>query len=343
MRKMVLFIAVVLLLVAPIGTLVASGRPEAAPAPAAGSAATPERRLVIYASHPTEMVDFFVRRFQERYPNVEVDLITGGTGELLSRVQAESGRPQGDVMWGGGSHTGGAAPQLFLPYDSPALQGISEEFRDPKGYNAPFDAFTMVIVYNKNLVPENEVPRRWADLADPKWHRRVVHANPAASSSSYAAMVTWLQIGGWEMIENLAKNQIIADSSSAPFTQVGQGENPIGVAYEEGAFRWLPSGQVGIVYPEDGVALLPGGLFIVRNSPNPVNAKLFVDFLLEKEQQEALAREFPGRRPTHRDVQLGDAMTPVSQLNVIPYPEEDAAGMRTEYLGRWREIMIRTR
>ncbi|MEX2445596.1 MAG: extracellular solute-binding protein [Alkalispirochaeta sp.] len=333
MHKVVLSVLAVLVLVS--GMAFAAGAGE--------SASEEEDRLVIYASHPTEMVDYFVEAFQAKYGEVEVELITGGTGELLSRVQAERDRPQGDIMWGGGSHTGGSAPDLFAKYESPALDGISEEFHDPEGYNAPFDAFTMVIVYNTDLVSEDEVPRRWADLADPKWSGQVVHANPAASSSAYAAMNTWLQIGGWDMVEELAENQIIADSSSAPFTQVGQGENPLGVAYEEGAFRWVPSGNVGIVYPEDGVALLPGGLFLIQDGPNPSNAQRFADFVLSKESQEALAREFPGRRPTHREVELHPAMTPVEELNVIEYPVEAASENREEYLNRWREIMIRTR
>ena len=301
-----------------------------------------EDRLVLYASHPTEMIDFFVDRFQQEHA-VEVDLVYGGTGELLARINAEAGRPQADLMWGGGSHTGASAPELFVPYDSDALEGISEEFLDPAGYNAPFDAFTMVIVYNTELVSAEDAPRTWEDLADPRWHRQVVHANPAVSSSSYAAMVTWLEIGGWDLVEALAENQIIAESSSAPFTQVGQGENPVGVAYEEGAFRWLPSGRIEIVYPEDGVALLPGGLFIVRDGPNPNAARAFVDFLLAQEQQEALASEFPGRRPTHRNVALNPAMRTVDELNVIPYPVEEAAANREEWLAQWRQIMIRTR
>lgn len=302
----------------------------------------PEGRLVLYASHPTEMIDFFVKMFQEKY-DVEVDLVYGGTGELLQRIRAEAARPQADILWGGGAHTGASAPELFVPYDSPALEGISEEFLDPAGYNAPFDAFTMVIIYNKDLVSEEEVPRRWADLADPKWRGKVIHANPAVSSSAYAAMVTWLEIGGWELVEALARNQIIAESSSAPFTQVGQGEMPLGVAYEEGAFRWLPTGRVGIVYPEDGVAFLPGGLFLVRNGPNPNAARLFVDFLLSKEAQEALAANFPGRRPTHKEVGLHPSMPAPEELNTIPYPEQEAADRRDEYLARWRQIMIRTR
>jgi len=313
-------------------------------APLFGTAAAQdmESRLVLYASHPTEMIDFFVDRFQQEY-DVEVDLVYGGTGELLARISAEAARPQADLMWGGGSHTGASAPELFLPYDSDALEGISEEFHDPAGYNAPFDAFTMVIVYNTDLVSAEDAPRTWADLADPRWHRQVVHANPAVSSSSYAAMVTWLEIGGWELVEALAQNQIIAESSSAPFTQVGQGENPVGVAYEEGAFRWLPSGRIEIVYPEDGVALLPGGLFIVRDGPNPNAALAFVDFVLAQEQQEGLASEFPGRRPTHKNVALNPAMRTVDELNVIPYPGEEAAANREEWLAQWRQIMIRTR
>lgn len=301
-----------------------------------------EGRLVLYASHPTEMIDFFVKRFEEEY-GVQVDLVYGGTGELLARIRAEANRPQADILWGGGAHTGASAPDLFVPYDSPALDGISEEFLDPMGYNAPFDAFTMVIVYNKDLVSPEEAPRRWSDLTDPKWRGKVIHANPAVSSSAYAAMNMWLKIGGWELVEALARNQIIAESSSAPFTQVGQGEMPIGVAYEEGAFRWVPTGRIEIVYPEDGVAFLPGGLFIVRNGPNPNAARLFVDFLLSKEQQEALAENFPGRRPTHKEVSLHPSMPTVDQLNVFPYPEEEAAENREQYLAIWRQIMIRTR
>lgn len=302
-----------------------------------------EKRMVIYASHPTKLVDYFVERFKEKYGNIEVDLITGGTGELLGRVQAEKNRPQGDIMFGGGSYTGGSAPELFLPYDSPALDGISPAFHDPKGYNAPFDAFTMVIVYNKNLVPEDEVPQRWSDLTDPKWKGRVVHANAAASSSAYAALVTWIEIGGWDLVEALAKNQIIVNSSSIPFTQVGQGENALGVTYEEGAFKWVPSGNVGIVYPKDGMALLPGGLFLIRDGPNPINARLFADFVLAHPQQSVLATEFLGRRPTHKDVKLNPAMVRVDELNLIKYPMEDAISKKKEILAKWKKVMMRTR
>lgn len=299
--------------------------------------------LVLYASHPTEMVDTFVKAFEKENPGVKVELITGGTGDLLGRVKAEKDRPRGDVLWGGSSTTGGSAPEFFVKYDAPVLKDISKELHDPAGYNAPFDAFAMVIVYNKDLVPAAEVPKTWADLADPKWKGKVRFANPSSSSSSYAAMINWKLIGDWALIESLAKNMIIDDSSSAPFTAVAQGEAPLGVAYEEGAYRVQKTGKVGIVYPSDGVIVQPGGLFLIKDGPNAVNARKFADFVLATPQQQVLVDRFTGRRPANTTVKYPEGMPAVSQLKVLPYPIDDAKKNQKEWLARWKEIMIATR
>ena len=299
--------------------------------------------LVLYASHPTAMVDYYVKGFEQQNPGVKVELITGGTGDLLGRVKAEKDRPRGDVLWGGSSTTGGSAPEFFVKYSAPVLKEISNELLDPTGFNAPFDAFAMVIVYNKALVPEAEVPKSWADLGNPKWKGKIRFANPISSSSSYAALVNWKLIGGWEMVERLAKNMIIDESSSAPFTAVAQGEAAIGVAYEEGAYRVLQTGKVGIVYPSDGVVVLPGGMFLIKGGPNAVNAAKFADYVLATPQQQALVDRFPGRRPANVNVKLPAEMPPVSKLKVLAYPTDDARLQQKDWLAKWKEIMIATR
>lgn len=295
--------------------------------------------LVLYTSTPTDQVDFYVKAFEEK-TGIKTEIITGGTGDLLNRVKAEAGRPQGDILWGGSSTTGGSEPDLFVPYTPPEASQIDPAFLDPAGYNAPFDAFTMVIVYNKNLVSAEDAPKTWADLADPKWKGKVRYANPASSSSSYAALVNWKLIGGWEFVEKLVPNFIIDQSSSAPFTAVGQGEAELGVAYEEGAYRYLDSGNVGIVYPADGVVLLPGGLFVIKDGPNPDAAKQFADFMLAVEQEQALVDFFPGRRPSSDLVNLPDVMPPASALNVLEYPTKEAKEKQGEWLAKWQDIMI---
>ena len=312
-------------------------------ASSAASQPAATKALVLYASHPTAMVDYYVKAFEQQNPGTKVELITGGTGDLLGRVKAEKDRPRGDLLWGGSSTTGGSAPELFVKYDAPVLNEISKELVDPTGFNAPFDAFAMVIVYNKDLVPEAEAPKAWTDLGNPKWKGKIRFANPISASSSYAALVNWKLIGGWEMIERLAKNMIIDESSSAPFTAVAQGEAPIGVAYEEGAYRVLKTGKVGIVYPSDGVVVLPGGLFLIKGGPNAANAKKFADFVLATPQQQALVDRFPGRRPANVNVKFPAEMPPVSKLKTLAYPTEDARLQQKDWLARWKEIMIGTR
>lgn len=305
-----------------------------------------EGQLVVYASHPSEMVDHFTNLFSQEY-GVQVTTIQAGTGELLNRIRAERNRPAADVMWGGFADTGASAPDLFEPYASPELANIQPEMIDETGYNTPFAATIMVIMYNKDLVSEEEAPRTWADLADPKWEGKVVHADPSKSSSSLGALTTWLTIYGkgdeaWQLVEDMTRNQAIVLRSSLVFQQVGRGEYPLGVTYEEAAMNYVLAGTGGIVYPEDGSLLQAEGLFIVKDAPNPNAARLFADFVISEEAQNALAEAFPGRRPTRIGAPTHPAMLSPDQLTIIEYDGQWAAENRDEILQRMEDIIIRT-
>lgn len=305
-----------------------------------------EGRLVLYTSHPPDMVDAYAKRFGEKY-GFQVTTVKAGTGELLQRVRAERERPQGDILWGGFADTAMSAPELFQSYRSKELGYIEPGMLDPNGFNSPFVGGTMVIVYNKKLVSAADAPKSWADLKHPKWAKKVIHADPAKSSSAYTAMLTWLIIygkndEGWRFVEELARNQVVVQKSSLVFTQVGNGEFPLGVTYEEGAFRYVLAGSLGMIYPTDGTPNLPDGNVIIKNGPNPKAARLFMDYLLSQEAQERLVRDFPGRRPTRKGVKLHPEMLPPEKFKVIDYDLAWASNTRNENLARWKEILIKT-
>ncbi len=305
-----------------------------------------EKQLVVYASHPSEMVDHFTKEFSEKY-GVRVTTIKAGTGELLNRIRAERGRPAADVMWGGFSDTGSSAPDLFEQYRSPNLANVEPKMIDPAGYNTPFGASTMVIMYNKRLVAADKAPKTWADLAKPEWKGKVVHTDPSKSSSSLAALTTWLQIYGkgdaaWKLTEEMTRNQSIVIRSSLVFQQVGRGEYPVGITYEEGAFSYVLAGTAGIVYPADGTLLQPEGMFIVKGGPSPKAARLFADYLLTVDAQTQLAEKFPGRRPTVKNIKTHPEMLPPEKFKIIDYDEAWAAQNRKEILDKMQQIIIRT-
>ena len=109
-------------------SLVACGAKEEAPATEAPQAAAPEAapeapaekapedytgNLVVYSPHDADPLNAGVALFQAAYPNINVEVIAAGTGELCQRVVAESENPQGDVLWGGGADTLAAYTDYF--------------------------------------------------------------------------------------------------------------------------------------------------------------------------------------------------------------------------------------
>ena len=79
------------------------------------------------------------------------------------------------------------------------------------------------------------------------------------------------------------KNLVIAGSSSACFKSVQQGEYVVGLTYEDGATN------VAVRYPSNGTSATVFGCGLVKNGPNPENAKAMVDFICSTEGQTALA------------------------------------------------------
>ncbi|WP_029073402.1 extracellular solute-binding protein [Kaistia adipata] len=305
-----------------------------------------EKELVVYASHPSEMVDYFTQEFGKKY-GINVTTVKAGTGELLNRIKAEKDRPGADVLWGGFADTGASAPDLFAPYASPELAAIEPAMIDSKGYNTPFAASLMVLMANREQVKPEDAPKKWTDLTDPKWKGKVVHADPSKSSSSLAALNTWLMIYGrgdeaWKLVEDMTANMNIVLKSSLVFQQVGRGEYPLGVTYEEAAFNYVLADSADIIYPEDGTLAQPEGMFIVKDSPNPKAAKLFADYLLSEEAQKQLVEHFPGRRPTRKGVANHPQMKPLSEIKIIDYDSDWASAERADILAKMQKIIVKT-
>ena len=56
-------------------------------------------KLVIYNAGTPEMGDDLVRAFKAKYRDIDVEVIRLGSGEVITRVQAEARRPQGDITF----------------------------------------------------------------------------------------------------------------------------------------------------------------------------------------------------------------------------------------------------
>ena len=308
------------------------------------SAALADGSLVVYSPHDADPLNAGVAMFQAAYPDIDVQVIAAGTGELCQRIVAESENPQGDVLWGGGADTLAGYVDYFDAYVCANDDVIGDAYKDADDMWIGESPLPMVFIYNKNLIAEEDVPKTWDDLCNEALKGKIAYASPAKSGSADTQLCTMLFSKdtideGWELVFNFIKNLDgkVQDSSGNCHKLVASGEYAVGVTIEKSAVLYNDNPDIAYVYPEKNSAV-PDGVALIKNCPNPDNAKLFIDFVTGLECQTAQNADW-ARRPVRSD------LTPVGlvgldTLDLGNYDFAYAAKNKAEIVEKWNDLTI---
>ena len=304
--------------------------------------------LTIYSPHDQDPLNAGVTGFEALYPNVKVNVVADGTGNLLNRIKAESAAPEADILWGGGADSLAAYKDYFQPYKPSCIDLI-----DPSLYDGDYlwigeSPLPMVFLVNTDLVAEEDIPKSWKDLADPKWEGKIAMADPASSGSAYTQLNTILMIygqadddyaAGWDMVRSMMKNLVIQSGSSGAHKNVDSGEYPIGITLEKAAVQYdLEGGHLKMIYPEDGTSAVPDGIAIVKNCKNLELAQLFVEYALSADTQAAQNKDF-GRRPIRSDV-TPVGLNPLGDITLMNYNFDYAGANKADIVEKWQDAVV---
>ena len=304
--------------------------------------------VVVYSPHDADPLNAGVNLFMEKYPNVKVEVVAAGTGELCNRIAAEAANPIADVLWGGGADSLAAFKEYFQPYVCANDEFIGEAYKDPDDLWTGESPLPMVIFYNKELIERDglTIPEAWEDLIDPAWKGKIAYCLPSKSGSAYTQLCTMIlghggKEDGWAFIEQLYDNLDgkIVDSSRKCHKMVADGEFHVGTTIEKSAIQYADDPNVGFVYPSDGTSAVPDGVALVKDCPNEENAKLFIDFVTSKECQEDQSQNW-GRRPVRNDLEVGEGMAKLDDLVLVDYDFDWAANEKESIIERFNDIMV---
>src|SRR5689334_3328243 len=127
--------------------------------------------LNLYSSAISEHMTAVTSAFEKKY-GVKVRLWRGASEDILQRTvtEARGGRFDVDVM-----ET--ASPQiiaidrekLLQPFETPAAVDLMRESIIPGAPWLPSRLIVFTGAYNTNLVKKADLPKRYEDLANPKW------------------------------------------------------------------------------------------------------------------------------------------------------------------------------
>ena len=294
-------------------------------------------RLTIYTSHKEEVYMPIVREFEER-TGIWVDVITGGTNELLERIESQQDNVEADVMFGGGVESLKAYEHCFSPYVVGSSGSIREPHQAEDAVWTPFSALPVVLIYNTKLVSPDKITG-WSSLSDPIFRGRIAFADPAISGSSFTALATQI-LAGKSMDKTLAtlaenlQGKTLSGSGDV-LNAVADGSYLVGITLEETALKYIAAGaDLAMVYPEEGTSCVPDASAIVKGAPHSENAKRFLDFTVSYEVQQMLS-ESSYRRPVRSDIPAGESLLPLQDIVLVDYDIDWACKNRDVILSDW--------
>ena len=279
---------------------------------------------------------------------IKVEYVEISTGKALAQLQAENGNTTADIWFGGGVDSYISATDLgyLEQYVSPEAEAINPAYSDADGYWTGLALVPAGFLVNNDALAEKnlEAPKTWEDLADPKYKGEIIMASPAISGTQYAILNGTIQAygeeKGWEVWKGINENvDFYAQGGGEPGPKCAAGEFGIAVlAMTGGTFAMEAEYPVTAVYPEDMIPWTPAPIAIFKNSQNKDAAKVFVDYFLSKEGQEAL-READARIMARGDVAIPEAIGTVDTEKLIDQDVLLFGSQREALLEKWAAMV----
>lgn len=297
--------------------------------------------VVLYSSNSVDAINAVTEEFNKKYPDIKINAVRGSTGAMMQRIKAEAGAPKADIFWSGGFAVLGLYEDYFAPYKSPEAAGIAANYKSPKDLWLGTNAHVMVIMVNKRALKGDPMPKTWSDLANARWKDRLVVSDPEKTSSSLATLWGINETIGAEPLKGIAKNATIVNTASQVYDGVAKGEFAVGMTMEYAAQEYVAGGNkdIEIVYPTEGTYIAPEGMALVKNSPNPADARRFYDFLASKQAQEMLVKKF-FRRPMRDDVDTTKVgLKRTNEFKAAPIDHVKATATQPAFIASWKGMV----
>lgn len=270
--------------------------------------AAARQTVMVYTPFPVKIATRWAEAFEAK-TGIHVEQVKEGTTRVYSRLRAEKGFPRADVWIGGGG---------MIPFITAAREGLLEPYH-PKGYeNLPEKRGNLVLrdrdwrwvgaaiiglgyAYNPHLTREDELPKHWEDLTDPKWRNEIMMWDPADSGTAMlflqAALLrarqrTGSEEAGWQWLKAYYHNLKRYSEEGAPWLMVAKGDAKIGIHFEHQVLQAYPKNDPKAladakanlrwtILPDSPVIVDP--IALIHNGPHPENGKKFIDFIYSHE------------------------------------------------------------
>ena len=250
-----------------------------------------------------------VQAFEAKFPGIKVAFVPVPWQEAVVRLttEARSGGPKGDVVDGGNTVYPLRDAGLAESYKPKEAEVYPAEFKDSEGYWTGMSLQYLVAAVNTDMVGAKEVPQTYQDLLDPKWMGKIAWTNSPSTGGPPGFIGNILEAMGPEKgaqyLDRLATQQVanVPANQRVVLDQCIAGQYPLVLS----VMNFHAAASIADGAPVRWLKLPPvlqtcNTIGIIKGSPHPAAARLFVEYMLSKEGQEVYRKA--GYIPAHPDV-----------------------------------------
>ena len=289
-----------------------------------------ERELTVYTSAPADDYAAFSAAFEKKY-GVKVRVWRASSEKVQQRgvTEARAGRFEADIFDTNGPEMEALHREKVLQeVRSPHIADLIPQAVMPHREWVGTRLNVFALAYNTRLVKKDELPKKWEDLADPRWKGRL--GIEAADEDWLAGVMGVLgeQRGVKIFRDIVTKNGLSVRKGHTLLTNlVAAGEVPLALTvYNYKAEQLKNKGAPIDWFVIPPAIARPNGIGMARRAPHPNAAVLFYDFMISDAQFLLLERDFV---PTSRKIK--------TKLNQFPIKFVDPADM-LDHQEKWTKL-----
>ncbi|MGH3020735.1 MAG: iron ABC transporter substrate-binding protein [Gaiellaceae bacterium] len=296
--------------------------------------------VVVYSGREEELVAPLFEQFEEE-SGIDVQVRYGDSAELAATIAEEGDNSPADVYFAQDPGALGAVEEAGLLAELPdeLVERVDERFRDPDGHWVGTSGRARVIVYNTEMVSEEELPDSVFDLTAPEWKGKL---GVSPTNGSFQAFVTAMRLtegddATRDWLEGILANEPKIYDGNTPIVEAAAaGEVELGLVnhyYLYVVREEQPDAPIENLYlPGDdpGALVSTAGAAILDGAEHPDEAEQLLDFLLSEAGQRFYAEAAAeAEYPLIEGVEPREGLPPIDELEG-PELELDALGPELE-------------
>ena len=307
--------------------------------------------VMVYSPHGRDLLRLFEETFEAAHPSIDVRWLDMGSQEVYDRVRSERANPQCDVWFGGPDAIFARAARegLLAPYRPEWAASVPASSRAPGDLYFGVFRTLPILVYNEQLVSEEEAPRDWEDLLSPRFAGKILIRDPIASGvmRTIFGMIVARSVAetgstdagfDWLLRLDAATKEYVANPALL-HQKIVRGEGEVTMWELTDILLERQKGvPLGYRFAESGTPVIDDAIALVANAPHRAAAIEFIDFAGSVEAQ-ALAAANVFRIPARDDLPLAElpdwAREVLTVMRPAEYDDELAARESSRWMGLW--------